>query len=148
MNAKTPRNLEQADALVQKALDFIDELEPASWFLENPYTGLLKGRLVVAHLGPPVRLDYCRYGTPYRKRTAIWTNTPLQGALCQRGSRCPGTRDSEMDEDIPARHPTSAQRGGVSGKRGVTRDRHRLEELHRIPPALCHYVEAAARRMV
>ena len=65
--AKTPRNLPLADRLVRKARDFIEEVQPSSWFIENPYTGLLKGRAVVADLPPPVVLDYCRFGTPVQE---------------------------------------------------------------------------------
>ena len=73
--AKTPRDLEGSDALVQKVLDIISHCPGApDWFMENPESGLLKGRAVVAGL-PFQVVDYCKYGKPYRKRTAIWTRT-------------------------------------------------------------------------
>jgi hypothetical protein len=124
-----------ADSLVRKARDFIDAVRPSSWFIENPYTGHLKHREVVWDLFPPVCLDYCKYGTRYRKRTAVWTNSDLAGVLCSPASRC--------EHFGLGGHPTSAQRGG---KRGVRGDNHRVVELHRIPLALCYAVEAAARR--
>ena len=68
-----PRDLEGSDRLVQKCLDLCGELG-APFVMENPFTGLLKSRDVVA--GIPMRVvDYCKYGAPYRKRTALWTNT-------------------------------------------------------------------------
>ena len=70
--AKTPRDLEAADAIVQRCLDIIAYWQPKYWFIENPQTGLLKTRDVV-HGVPFVDLDYCMYGAPYRKRTRIWT---------------------------------------------------------------------------
>ena len=68
--AKTPRDLEGADRLVPKCREIIDYFEPCIWFIENPDSGLLKDRGVVAGL-PFVRVDYCMYGAPYRKRTRI-----------------------------------------------------------------------------
>ena len=78
--AKTPRDLEGSDAIVQKVLEIVDhygyhmQLGGMPWFMENPHSGLLKDREVVKYI--PFRVvDYCKYGKPYRKRTAIWTNT-------------------------------------------------------------------------
>ncbi len=45
--ATTPRDLEGSDRLVQTVLDIIAFFKPASFFIENPQTGLLKGRDVV-----------------------------------------------------------------------------------------------------
>ena len=42
--AKTPRDFEWADSLVERALEIISHFEPRFWFLENPQTGLLKTR--------------------------------------------------------------------------------------------------------
>ncbi|MDA8583357.1 hypothetical protein N9L68_03970 [bacterium] len=39
--AKTPRDLEYADSLVQKALEIIEYFNPRAWSLENPASGLL-----------------------------------------------------------------------------------------------------------
>jgi site-specific DNA-cytosine methylase len=129
--AKTPRSLGLADALVAKAIQFIDVIKPKAWFLENPWTGLLKSRPVVAPLGPPVVLDYCRYGRPFRKRTAIWTNRPLQGLLCRKGSFCGGWDGRG--------HPSAAQQGGKCPGGA----RNRLCDLHRVPRALVEAVVAA-----
>ena len=63
--AKTPRDLEGSDAIVQKVLDILDFYITCSWFMENPESGLLKGREVVAGL-PFQVVDYCKYGKPYR----------------------------------------------------------------------------------
>ena len=83
--ATTPRDLLGSDKLVAKVLEI------ASWFdvpffLENPHSGLLKTRDVVQ--GIPMRvLDFCAYADEsfpgrYRKRTAIWIDTPEIG--CRR----------------------------------------------------------------
>ena len=86
--AKTPRDMPAADRVVAAALALARHFG-VPWFLENPWTGYLKTRPVVA--GIPYRVvDYCSYavGTDfkgrYRKRAAIWTNTSWASAraLC------------------------------------------------------------------
>ena len=47
--AKTPRDLEGSDAIVQKVLEIVGRYG-APWFMENPESGLLKNREVVAGL--------------------------------------------------------------------------------------------------
>ena len=76
--AKTPRDLLGSDELVRKVLDLADSL-CCYYMIENPHSGLLNTRDVVQGLHMCV-LDYCRYGTPYRKRTSIWTNTVFNPA--------------------------------------------------------------------
>ena len=122
--AKTPRDLEGSDAIVQKVLDILDFYITCSWFMENPESGLLKGREVVAGL-PFQVVDYCKYGKPYRKRTAIWTNTYWEPArsLCKHD--CPVSSGS--------RHTARAQQGTSS----ATDVRYSRDELYSIPPALC-----------
>ena len=120
--AKTPRDLDRADALVRRCLELIRFLAPKVWFLENPDSGMLKSRAVVAGL-PYVRVDYCMYGAPYRKRTRIWTNVEWTPKLCDRSHL------------INNRHAMTAQRGG----QGVwnTCDRCTRDQLHRLPAKLC-----------
>jgi hypothetical protein len=126
--AKRPRDLEGSDRLVRKAREFIDVIQPDFWWIENPYTGLLKSRPVVADLGPPTTVDYCMHGAPYRKRTALWTNTNLQSRLCDKA--CGAFADG--------RHSSTAQRAPSRGHQG-----HRLAELHRVPRALVEACVAA-----
>ena len=124
--AKTPRNFAQADALVQKCLEFIDYFQPSVWFIENPDSGLLKTRAVVAGL-PYVRVDYCMYsGCPYRKRTRIWTNAQWTPRLCDRSHLMDG------------RHAMTAQRGPCKGH--GSGDKCSLDQLHRIPAELCNEI--------
>ena len=121
--AKKPRDLEKADALVQRCLELIRYLQPRVWFLENPDSGLLKLRAVVEGL-PYVRVDYCMYGAPYRKRTRIWTNANWTPKLCDRAHL------------VNNKHAKPAQRGG----RGVWNndgDAFKRDELHALPTQLC-----------
>ena len=61
--AKTPRPLEKADQIVKRGLALLDHFRPASFFIENPYTGLLRKRGILDHI-PSKCLDFCRFGTP------------------------------------------------------------------------------------
>jgi site-specific DNA-cytosine methylase len=128
--AKTPRDLEGSDALVRKVLDLADQL-CCYYLMENPQSGLLKSRPVVQGLNYVV-LDYCRYGTPYRKRTAIWTNTDFtpQRPLC----------DKDCASSDGRRHTRAAQRVG----RGYS---HTLNELYMIPAELCEELATWADRL-
>ena len=134
---KKPRDLVRADALVERCLQLISQLEPRVWFLENPFSGLLRTREIMQGI-PFVVLDYCMYQDPplYRKRTAIWTNcTDWKPKLCDRTHLVNGRR-----------HPATAQRGPRKGggDRAFT-----LVQLHRLPSRLCDEVFAvcASRRV-
>ena len=124
--AKTPRDLEGSDRMVQKFLDLARELG-CLFFMENPHSGMLKDRAVVA--GLPYRVvDYCKYADERfqhraRKRTAIWTNAEWhpERPLCQHDcGHCEGKR-----------HLDHAQQRDASGRAHHTRD-----QLYAIPPAL------------
>ena len=129
--ARTPRDLEGADRLVAACLRIIRQLRPRLWFVENPDTGLLKTRSVMQGL-PYVRVDYCMYGAPYRKRTRIWTNaTHWCPKLCDRSHLVDG------------KHLKTAQRGGREAWKGD--DCFTLDELHRLPAALCEEIYSASR---
>ena len=68
-----PRQLEEGDALVLRALEIMAHFDPLMWVIENPATGLLKTCVLR------------KYGTPYRKQTRLWTNMrwrPSRG-LCR-----------------------------------------------------------------
>ena len=118
--AKTPRDLEGSDAIVQKCLDIIAFWRPKYWVLENPQTGLLKTREVIRGL-PFKDVTYCSYGKPYKKKTRLWTNlTWTPRPLCTHQS-----------------HPNTAQRG-PSKRAGqlIQGDDCSLATLHSVPAAL------------
>ena len=99
------------------------------WVIENPATGLLKTRPFMERL-PWVDVTYCKYGTPYRKQTRLWTNMrwrPSRG-LCRSGSRCDAWEDG--------RHLRGAQGGPrlMGGQRERVRGQSR-ELLYSIPTA-------------
>lgn len=74
--------LEESDKVVGRVLEIISYYAPDTWFMENPQSGTLKSRQVVAGL-PYVDADYCKYGYPYRKRTRFWTNRQLSLQTCK-----------------------------------------------------------------
>lgn len=128
--AKTPRNLEAADALVYRTLEIIMHLEPKVWGFENPATGLLKGREVVRGI-PWKDISYCMYGYPYRKYTRIWTNSDW----APRPKCCRATPCAVMKE---GKHPMSSQRGPCKGK--GEGDICSLSQLYSMPPELCREI--------
>ena len=101
--------------------------------MENPQTGLLKTRAVVAGL-PWKDVTYCSYGTGYRKLTRVWTNCERwrPRPLCD-GKTCPSM--------VGSKHRLWAQRG--SNKRQSYDGRCSLDELHSIPRALVEEIESA-----
>ncbi len=115
--------MEHSDALVQKTLEIAAELGNPALFIENPWSGHLKRRGLLDHLSMRV-LDYCKYGMPYRKRTAVWTNTswaPARPLCCY---DCPATSASGKS------HTARAQRGPPG-------PRFTQQQLYRIPAELC-----------
>ena len=128
-NKGPPRDLIGSDKLVQKVLDLVAYFK-VPFFMENPQTGLLKGRDVVR--GIPFRtIDYCQYADDtfsgrYRKRTAIWTNTNWmpKRALCN-PKTCHFCSDGKKHDH------SSEDRCSQSGQK-----RSRQKQLYKIPPAL------------
>ena len=55
-----PRVLEEADALMLKALEIVKYLKPKKWFLENPRSGLLSTRPFMQGI-TYVDIDYCQF---------------------------------------------------------------------------------------
>ena len=57
-----------ADSIVARTLEIIRHLQPKGWLMENPATGLLKTREVVA--GIPFRdVCYCTYSDGLRHKS-------------------------------------------------------------------------------
>ena len=128
--ARTPRNLELADAIVQRTLEIMSYFGCAYW-MENPATGLLASRPVVRDLVEPYIVSYCMFGRPFRKNTYLWTNVPFRDIKCDRA--CGAYADG--------RHEAAAQRGNTRGQPGWS-----LSALHAIPEGLVQEVEAATSR--
>jgi hypothetical protein len=129
--AKTtaPRDIEGANAVVQRTLDILEYFCPKYWILENPQTGLLKDQLMMWGL-PFKDLDYCKYGMPYRKRTRIWNNVFRwePRPLCK--------RDCNSMNESRTRHKEEAQRFGSTPERRTTQRRFQQGQLYRVPSEL------------
>ena len=115
-------DLESSDGLVRKTLEIAAALGDPPMFIENSWTGQLKNRGLLDALKNRI-VDYCTYGMPYRKRTAIWTNTAWQPARALCKHNCASSRDGRW-------HLARAQQG-PPGPRFTQR------ELYRIPAELC-----------
>ena len=127
--AKTPRDLVGADSIVRACMNIIECLQPVRWAMENPFTGLLKGREVVAPWEKYLKkTSYCMFGFPYKKETAIWTNVRVNLPACSRLIPCDASRASGGRS-----HPSHAQKG-VSG--GYTPGQNTTSNLHRVPAGL------------
>jgi len=120
------RNLEMANAIVQRTIDIADYFLPKYIILENPQTGLLKDQPMMSGISYD-DVDYCKYGMPYRKRTRLWNNiawTPRP--LCKKDC-------GHMDGN---RHMETAQRGPCKGAPRTGRQTHKQAELYMVPPDL------------
>ena len=127
------RNLVLADSLVEKTLEIIQYFESKKpnliWFLENGRTTLLWKREVAKNLTNYVDLDYCQYGTLYRKRTRIAHSKNL---IWQPRPKCDPKTCFDCVNGV---HIKSAQRGNDRGK-DKRIDQCTVHELHALPRAL------------
>jgi len=116
-----------ADRLVEKTLEVVAELG-CPVFIENPWTGDLKNRKLLDHLRLR-KVDYCKYGMDYRKRTAIWTSTAWEPkeTLCARDC---GKMDGR-------KHIARAQQGGPGPS-------FSQKDLYKIPDKLCSEIASWA----
>ena len=138
--AKTPRNFELADCIVQRTLNIIAHLQPLGWLMENPQTGYLRTRDVI--VGLPFRdVCYCRYSCgqqhTYRKCTRLWGVLPgfVARPLCCPSNPCDFSKET-------GKHPTVAQRfDSTAARNGV---KLTLNMLYSMPEALCDDIAAAA----
>ncbi|KAF6250776.1 hypothetical protein COO60DRAFT_1568221 [Scenedesmus sp. NREL 46B-D3] len=100
-NLKTsgPRNLPAADACVAVVARIAADLDAAVVLIENPATGLLRERAVIAPYPHSCELDYCQYGYAYRKRTMIWSTRALPASF--EPKLCPGLADPDDRRNCP-----------------------------------------------
>ena len=115
------RRLGEADLRIVAMNHVIGKLNPTYWFVENPVSRDpfgLRYRAVMADLEPyRMECSYCQYGTPYRKRTHIWTNAQCILLTC---SKAAGFCDFRKQN---GRHAETAQAGpsrdGTPGSGGA-----------------------------
>jgi len=98
--------------------------------MENPYTGLLKGREVVAKWERYLKkTSYCKFGFNYKKDTCIWTNVEVELPTCSRLTPCDASRASGG-----RKHPETAQKGFSETRE--TLGQNSTHGLHRVPAGL------------
>ena len=131
------RKLDLADSIAQRTLEIIDHLKPPlGYVIENPQTGLLKGRSFMLNR-PFTDIDYCKYGMPYRKRTRLWNNIQDQWQarpLCK--------RDCTSMKEGTKRHLQVAQRVPQT-KDAEWQHRWQQKDLYRVPHELVHDILTA-----
>jgi hypothetical protein len=125
-----PRKIDEANIIVQRALDILEHFEPKYWMIENPQSGLLKDQLMM--WGIPFKdIDYCKYGMPYRKRTRLWNNVFKWNPrpLCKK----------DCGNVVDNKHVATAQRM-PQGKKETWGERptFKQHELYRVPSELIH----------
>ena len=125
---KGVRKIANANKIVQKTRQIIqwglDRNPDMIFYIENPQTGLLKTQECVEDLHY-VDTDYCCFGTPYRKRTRLWTNQiSLKLPLCPGKDRCTSMKGTKHIASVGNGH-------------GLWRyNRPSLAQKHAIPPEL------------
>ena len=123
MHGIFPRANNQNTRIVLKTLKISEYLNTTYCIFENPQTGLLKEQPFIIMYGLPYQdIDYCKYGTPYGKRTRLWNNVfqwnPKQ--LCKKDS----------GNIIDTKHTATAQRGPC---KGLPNNKFNQAELYIIP---------------
>jgi len=120
------RDIEGANKLVKKTLEWRDILKPEIWIMENPQTGLLKKQPIlntIFYQMPYTDVSYCKYGLPYRKQTRLWTNLKFIGKICKKDCKFMNGK----------KHIGSAG----NGRKEYTDKNYRQAEKHQVPNELC-----------
>lgn len=119
-----PRDIENANKVVQRVLDIIKYFKPVVAIIENPASGALKYQPMMQNLKSHV-VHYCRYAPEwgYKKSTQLWIlgskGLPhFRGKLCIKGDRCEG---------FTVRHPNTFSNN---------RNQIPLKDKYRIPNVL------------
>lgn len=69
--------------LLDRTLEIIEYFQPKVFFIENPFTGVMKDYMNDDI--PFYVVDYCAYGYKYQKRTIIWSNVKnFNAKLCNK----------------------------------------------------------------
>lgn len=122
------RDLDGADDLVRRVFQIIDYFQPKAWIVENVGTGLLVKRMKDIRDVPMFLTDYCCYGKPVRKRTALWSNLLLDLPLCAGKGNC--------GQMINGRHLSSTGNGKYEAKPNSDVAHERFIKRNAIPQEL------------
>jgi hypothetical protein len=114
--AKTPRDLENSDALVRKVVSLIKHYGAPHWLMENPESGLMKTRKVVA--GLPMPCLQVRQALSQEDRLLDKYRLGAQKTLCKNDCAASDGKKQTASAD----------------------PRYSLNELYSIPAALCEKI--------
>lgn len=116
-----------SQALLEKTIALIEELQPKSWFVENP-RGMARKMAVVQEL-ERTTITFCQYGETRMKPTDIWFDADWTSRpACKNGDPC----------------HERAPRGASTGTQGIKDPLMRAK----LPEELCvEVIEAAERRI-
>ena len=132
------RRLKSAFKLVEKTLEIIQYLRPATWWLETPAHGMLAMDPTMLDKYPYVDCDHCQFSDyGYQKPTRFFGSSHLEllaSVKCDQRT-CPSLVEDPSGLQNPRRHKNS--QGGRNGY--VKR-----EKAYRIPPSLVKYVSGLA----
>ena len=128
------RDLTKGNSIVIACFDIIRYLTTGTdkqvfWALENPYTGFLRKQEHMLKWSRFLkRAEFCKYGKPYMKQTAIWTNLDFWSPrpICKKGCRC--------ESHDGSKHQRTAQRGPSDGH--GKEDNFKQSDLFAIPGQL------------
>lgn len=111
----------QAEKLLAKTLELINDLKPKYWFIENPRGGMRKHKFMY-YLPYRYTITYCQYGDTRMKPTDIWTNHPSPHfkPMCKKNSKC----------------HDAAPRGSKTGTQGLKNS----VERSKIPEQFCKHI--------
>lgn len=74
--------------MVDKVIEIIEFFKPRYYWIENPYTGLMKHYIkseYPEYYDKNIIVDYCKYDDEigYKKRTIFWTNIKAEAKKCK-----------------------------------------------------------------
>lgn len=130
------KDLEYSDKLVLKTLEIIDYFKKGNpeliWFIENPYSSLLKKRDFMKDK-PFYIVDYCSYGFYYKKRTIIFTNKKgFEPKLCKKEKCHSIIKYQNLNNSRNKKHLLTTGSWGDGVQKGVGGGNNRLER-YKVP---------------
>lgn len=117
---------------VERVIEIVNYLEPARWFIENPWTSKMKDIPCLSDIRS-FRFDYCRYNFAYKKPTRIWSNLQLSSNICQ----CTQSHQLDIGTGRNSRHKWNAYISLHHPElQHTNKVKARRDLAHRIPPDL------------
>lgn len=125
---KEELELEQSkhSCYINRTLEIIDYLKPKYYFVENPLYSSIWKFIDNEKWNLYVIVDYCQFGTIYKKPTKILTNKKLDNVRCKKK----GSHDFKL----------GVGSGGSVLYKSKKPDKTKLDERYRVPSLLLKYL--------